>query len=56
LLPGFSATNPGSNPLPDNSNIYTTLYTVNNGIVLGHTENSYSTNNSFVVKQGGGKH
>jgi hypothetical protein len=56
LLPGFSVTNPGGNPLPDNSNIYTTLYTVNNGTVLGYTENSYTTNNSFVTKHGGDKH
>ena len=42
-LPGFSVTNPASYPMPDNSNIYTTLYTVNNGTVLGHTQNAYTT-------------
>ena len=45
-LTGSGVTNPASNPLPANSNIYTTLYTVNNGTVLGNTQNSYTTNGS----------
>jgi hypothetical protein len=59
LLPGFGTTNPASNPLPASSNIYTTLYTVNNGTVLGNTQNSYTTNGSgskqIVGKLNGGK-
>jgi hypothetical protein len=56
MLPGFSATNPTTNPMPDNSNIYTTLYTLNNGTLLGHTENAYTTNNAFgPVQVNGGK-
>jgi hypothetical protein len=54
LLPGFSATNPAGNPMPDNSNIYVTLYTVNNGNVLGHSGNTYTTSNAFFKTGGGG--
>jgi serine protease len=58
-LSGFSVTNPAGNPMPASSNIYTTLYTVNNGTVLGNTQNAYTTNSSgikgSIVKINGGK-
>jgi len=58
-LSGFSVTNPAGDPMPANSNIYTTLYTVNNGTVLGNTQNVYTTNSSgikgSIVKINGGK-
>jgi Pro-kumamolisin, activation domain/Bacterial Ig-like domain (group 3) len=40
----FSTTNPPSNPLPANSStIYTTLYTINGGNVVGYTQDSYTS-------------
>ncbi len=57
-LSGFSVTNPAGDPIPANSNIYTTLYTVNNGTVLGYTENAYTTSpgvKGSIVRINGGK-
>jgi hypothetical protein len=42
----FSTTNPPSNPLPDTNPgtmIYTTLYTINNGNVVGYTQDTYTS-------------
>jgi hypothetical protein len=42
----FSTTNPPSNPLPDTNpgtTIYTTLYTINNGNVVGYTQDTYTS-------------
>jgi hypothetical protein len=45
-IPGFSVTNPATNPLPDTNPgtlIYVTLFTINGGNSIGYTQTSYTS-------------